>query len=122
MKLRASDKKLRAVLEDERECAKLFGTAMAKKIILRLTSLRAAKSLADFWPAYSGPERCHELKGNLAGTYSMDVKQPYRILFKPTDPVEEVEKELGSEEELGAKQRWMAIRSIELISIEDTHG
>ena len=46
--------------------------------------------LVDFWPPNSGPERCHELKGDLAGVFSIDLKQPYRLLFRtdrgqPTD-------------------------------------
>jgi hypothetical protein len=48
---------------------------MMRKIMLRLSELRAAVSLADFWPPMSGPERCHELKGELAGTFSIDLKQ-----------------------------------------------
>jgi len=31
------------------------------------------------------PERCHELSGADKGTFSMDVKQPYRLLFKPIE-------------------------------------
>ena len=42
---------------------------MAKKLSLRLDALEAADTLGDFWPPYSGPERCHELKGDRAGSY-----------------------------------------------------
>ncbi len=41
-----------------------YGVNMAKKLALRLAALYAADSLADFWPPNSGPERCHELKGD----------------------------------------------------------
>lgn len=87
---------------------------MAKKLLLRLTVLRAADSLADFWPPKSGPERCHELKGNRAGTFSVDLKHPYRLLFiaiGETPP-------LHRSNEL---QRWRAIKSIDISGIEDTH-
>jgi plasmid maintenance system killer protein len=88
---------------------------MTKKIALRLAALRAAESLGDFWPPKSGPERCHELKGDLAGTISIDVKQPYRMLLKPKeDP--------PNPEPPDEQKRWKAIKAVEILSIEDTHG
>jgi proteic killer suppression protein len=107
-------------LEDDAECRKQFGKAMAKKIRLRIDALSAAESLGDFWPPNSGPERCHELKGALTGTFSIDVKQPYRLLFRPVD-FEDLDPE-GEKEEKDERQRWLLIRSIEILSIEDTHG
>lgn len=108
-------KKLRKAAEDEAVCKKLFGSDMAKKIELRLAALRAADSLGDFWPPKSGPERCHELKGELAGTFSVDVKHPYRLLFKPSD-------ETPSDDRSDEQKRWKAITSIDILTIEDTHG
>ena len=87
---------------------------MAKKFTLRLTALEAADSLADFWPPKSGPERCHELTGKLAGTFSIDVKQPYRLLFRP---VEESPPPDRSDEQA----RWKCIKAIEIVAIENTH-
>lgn len=107
-------KKLKRDIEDDARRKKRFGVEMAHKIKLRMDALRAAESLVDFWPPYSGPERCHELKGDLAGTFSMDLKHPYRLLFIPVGLGE-----AGAEDE---KQRWQSIKSIEVIGIEDTHG
>ena len=90
---------------------------MDKKLGLRLSALDAAESLADFWPPYDGPERCHELKGDLAGTYSMDVKQPYRLLFRAVGGDGE-ELDLAGKE---GRERWAAISSIVLVGVEDTH-
>jgi proteic killer suppression protein len=115
MQLWISNKKLKRAIEDDGECRKRFGAEMAKKVKLRIDALCAAESLADFWPPYSGPERCHELKGAQAGTFSVDVKHPYRLLFQPADAARETEEE-------GEKQQWLAIRSIEILGIEDTHG
>ena len=67
MEIHVSDKKLRAALENEADRRRRYGANMAKKIALRFDALRAADSLVDFWPPNSGPERCHELKGDLAG-------------------------------------------------------
>ena len=103
------------MLEDEQVCKRRYGLAMAEKIRLRVAALKAAVSLADFWPPKSGPERCHELAGDLHGTFSIDVKQPFRLLFKP---IEIAPKEDPSDE----RARWAAITEIEVTAIEDTHG
>jgi plasmid maintenance system killer protein len=114
MEISISDKRLRKVAHDDAACRRQYGADMAKKLALRLASLRAADSLADFWPPKSGPERCHELKGDLKGTFSVDVKQPYRLLFKSTS------KPAGDEAD--EQQRWKSITSIDILAIEDTHG
>src|SRR5256885_7561644 len=74
MDIEIPDRKLKKALENQKECRRRFGPEMAKKIQLRLAALQAADSLVDFWPPSSGPERCHELTGNLAGTFSLDLK------------------------------------------------
>lgn len=112
MNIIISNRKLKRTIEDDHERVKRFGLEMAKKIRLRMGALLAAESLADFWPPYSGPERCHELKGNLSGVFSLDLKQPYRLLLKATDT--EIEW-------LDDKSYWQSIKSIEILSIEDTH-
>jgi plasmid maintenance system killer protein len=107
--------KLKAALENEAVCQKQYGRDMTKKIVMRLNELRAADSLVDFWPPMSGPERCHELKGNLSGTFSIDLKQPYRLLFVPIE--DNVPKDRSDEQ-----MRWASIAKIEIVAIEDTHG
>ena len=114
MEILVKDRKLEAALGDDALCKRRFGADMAKKIKLRLTALREADSLGVFWPPNSGPERCHQLKGNLAGTFSVDVKQPYRLLFVP---IEDPGAQHSDE-----RERWQAIKTIEIIDIEDTHG
>jgi plasmid maintenance system killer protein len=115
MEILIKDKKLKAGLEDPATCQRLYGKDMAKKIRLRMDALSAAVSLVDLWPPMSGPERCHELKGDMAGIFSVDVKQPYRLLFRP-NPVVSVGPEVDE------KQHWASIKSIEILSIKDTHG
>ena len=114
MIIHVADRKLKVALEDEKACRKRFGLDMSKKIKLRLTALRAAESLADFWPPFSGPERCHELKAELAGTFSMDLRHPYRLLFQAGEPVNQQASQDG-------KVRWRAIETINITGIEDTH-
>jgi plasmid maintenance system killer protein len=115
MEIRVRDNKLRAALTDEATCKRRFGADMTKKLMLRMATLAAAESLADLWPPMSGPERCHELKGDLAGTFSIDLKQPYRLLFTPLLP--ETTEPFSDEQ-----QRWKSIKTIEIQGVEDTHG
>lgn len=114
MEILCSNRKLRAALEDEAVCRKQYGAEMAKKITLRVSALRSAESMGTFWPPMSGPERCHLLKGDLAGTFSVDLKHPFRLLFVAVDvPKPEPEDE---------RERWMTIRAIDIVGVEDTHG
>ena len=111
------DNKLKRSIADPKKCNKRYGVQMGKKLRLRLDALEAAESLGDFWPPYSGPERCHELKAALAGIYSMDAKQPYRLLFRPAeDP-----SSLPDADCTDGKELWAAIKTIILVSVEDTH-
>jgi len=88
---------------------------MCKKLLLRIAALKAADNLGVFWPPKSGPERCHELSGADRGTFSMDVKQPYRLLFKPI----EIDRPPPRSDE---GERWKAITAVELLTVKDTHG
>ena len=90
---------------------------MAKKLEMRLNALSAAESPATFWPPNSKPERCHELKGKRVGEFSMDLVQPQRLIFEPTDG--ELKKRHASGDE---RIRWSAIRDVNVIGNEDTHG
>lgn len=107
-----SDKKLKRSIENDGERRKRFGVEMANKINVRLGGLRAAKNLADFLPPYSGPERCHELKGILKGVFSIDLKHPYRLLFKPTE---------NQQNETYNLSDWGKIDEVVIVGIEDTH-
>ena len=108
------DKDLRRYAEDPAVAKRELGVEMAKKYQLRLVALIAAPNLATFLPPSRGPERCHELIGNLAGFFSMDLKQPYRLLFQPSGIVE-------SDPDASLRQRWQSIISVVLIAIKDTH-
>jgi plasmid maintenance system killer protein len=115
MEIFASDSKLRCAIEDEKVRQRVFGADTAKKLAVRITALEAADSLADFWPPKSGPERCHELLGKLIGTFSIDLNQPYRLLFRPV--------ELNTPSDRSDEQtRWKSIKAIEIVAIENTHG
>jgi hypothetical protein len=109
-----NDNKLKKAVEDAAVAQKQLGPDMAKKLSLRVAALRAAVSLADFWPPKTPPERCHELQGEDFGTFTVDLKQPYRLKFTPVD--EKLPHDRSNEQE-----RWSLITKIMLLSIEDTH-
>lgn len=109
-----SDNKLRKAIEDQAIARKQFGVDMARKLLLRVTALKAATSLVDFWPPKTPPERCHELQGASLGVFTVDLAQPFRLLFIP---VEDVQPKDRSNE----LERWSLITKINLLAIEDTH-
>lgn len=115
MEIYINNKKLKSALEDKARCKKLYGDEMAQKVSLRMAALKAAITLVDFWPPMRGPERCHELKADLAGQFFMDLKHPYRLLFVATESPSKIDYP-------NEKDRWSAIKSIEILGIEDTHG
>jgi proteic killer suppression protein len=122
MDIYVNDNKLRRAFENESICRREYGTDMAKKIKLRLAALRAAGSMADFWPPKSGPERCHELIGDRAGTFSVDLKQPYRLLFKPREVTPSPDHSRKAADAPDEQTRWKSITGIDILEIEDTHG
>ena len=115
MEIHVGNNRLRRALATDAARTRHYGRAMGKKLALRLAALQAARSLADFWPPNSKPERCHELKGDRAGVFSIDLTYPYRLLFKPL----EVDLPVDRSDE---QQRWKTITAIDIVAIEDTHG
>jgi proteic killer suppression protein len=58
------------------------------------------------------PGRCHELKGHLAGTLSIDLKHPLRLLFKP-EPPPPLKEDGGLD--------WAQVEAVVICRVEDTH-
>lgn len=84
---------------------------MAKKLKQRLMELSAADSLADI--SHLPPPRIHELSGNRAGQFSVDLEHPHRLLFIPAEsPI--------PRNDDGGMDR-LKIKKIEIIDIQDTH-
>ena len=114
MDISFKNKKLRKEFNEGKRLEKVHGVLRATKIRIRLTELRSAASLNDFWPPKSGPSRCHELTmGKQKGMLSVDLDHPYRLLFVPDhDPVP-----LKSDGGLD----WKQVTAITITEIEDTH-
>lgn len=113
MQISFKTKKLQKELEDEKKLITKHGPIQAKLIKKRLMALRALETLNDLWPPFSGPERCHELEGNLKGYLSIDIKHPYRIIIKPNHDPLPMRAQGGLD--------WSKVTHIEIIKILDTH-
>ncbi|MCX5845602.1 MAG: type II toxin-antitoxin system RelE/ParE family toxin [Deltaproteobacteria bacterium] len=104
-------KKLQKICSEEKEMQKQLGMKCAEKLKQRMMELKAADALSDI--SHLPPSRCHELSGKRARQFSVDIEQPYRLLFVPTNnPIPRL-KDGGID-----KQR---VTEIEIIEITDTH-
>ena len=90
---------------------KQLGAKGAAKLKQRMMELGAAEALSVI--THLPPPRCHELTGKDAGTFSVDLDHPYRLLFVPADDPIPVCEDGG----IDRKQ----VREIEIVEIKDTH-
>ncbi len=110
-----NNKKTGKEFNESAQLERTHGTVRAKKIRLRMTALRAAESLHDFWPPMSGPQRCHELtEGKRSGQLSVDLDHPYRLIFVPAHDPPPRREDGGLD--------WKRVTAITIIEIADTHG
>lgn len=58
-----------------------------KWIAMCLNALRAAPNLAELFRPFFRSFRCHLLHNDKKGKYSLDERDPYRVLFEPRPPV-----------------------------------
>jgi len=114
MEIYTKNKKLKKAMADHREAVRRYGQEMAELIERRIAQLDTIANLAELWPPNSGPERCHELTGTRKETFSMNVKQPYRLIFKP---ISDQSKPNYKDD----KTWWASIDSVEILDVEDTH-
>jgi len=104
-------KKLERTLNSEKEIYRKYGEGIGRLLMRRLQFLRSAPTLADV--PQKPPERCHELSGDRKGEFAMDLKHPYRLIFRPYhDPV-------PRKEDSGIDLN--KITKIEIFTIEDYH-
>ncbi len=85
MNISFADKKLGKIFNSEKELQKEYGKN-TRYIMRRMAVLNAAPSLAHV--SHRAPERRHELGGQRKGTFAVNIRHPYRLVFKPNhDPV-----------------------------------
>ncbi len=105
-------RKLQKTCSKENEAVKKLGVKKARKLQQRMMELYAAMCLNDI--SKLPPSRCHRLKGDRIGQFSVDLEHPYRLIFIPANNPEPEQKEDGSLD-------LSKIDTIEIIDILDTH-
>jgi plasmid maintenance system killer protein len=114
MHITFATKKLQKQLSEEATMVKVHGPARARKLKVVLARLDAAPSLATFAPPMRRPDRCHELTGDRHGQLTVDLDQPYRLVFRVNQETLPQRPEGGLD--------WAKVIAIEIVNIEDTHG
>ncbi len=104
-------KKIEKTCNEEKIAIKKLGEKRGRKLMQRMMELKAANFLSDI--SIYPPARCHELSGDRKGQLSVDLGQPYRLLFIPADDP------IPKKDDGGLDKA--AISSIEIIEIADTH-
>lgn len=102
--------KLEKECNNQRLLEKKHGSKRAKRIQRRLTDLRAATVLEDMRHV---PGRCHELRQNRAGQFSLDLDHPYRLIFEPANEPVPAKPDGGID--------WTQVTAVRIIGVEDTH-
>lgn len=82
-----------------------------KKIILRMAVLNSASCLAAV--PVCKPDRMHKLSGNRKGSFAVDLKHPFRLVFEPA--VEPVPKKEDGGIDLNK------VSTIRILAVEDYH-
>ena len=105
--------KLEKAFCEGRKLIAIHGERRARLIMRRIQELRAAQTLRDLWPPYTGPGRCHELTGDRVGQLSLDLDHPYRLIFVPDHEPRPLRPEGGLD--------WRRVTSVLILGVEDTH-
>lgn len=83
MEIDFADRALERVVAKGAAMRRELGAARARKLAMRLASLRAADCAVDLLPL---PGRWHSLVGDWKGHMSGDLDHPFRLLVRPQDP------------------------------------
>lgn len=95
---------------------KEHGANAFKELQKLLLKLKAANSMHEFWPEYSGKERCHELKNkkrrDLRGHFSLSIIGSLRLIVSPEQ--EWIDSDPST-------RRWADIHAVTIIYAGDYH-
>lgn len=110
MEITFRTKKLANTFNSASALWKTYGDRMARTIMTRLAVLREAPTLSMV-PTFP-PNRRHQLHGNRAGQYAVDLTHPYRLIFEPGDtPARKAGGEMNPDE----------VTAITIIEVIDYH-
>lgn len=96
---------LQRICQSASEMRRAYGKACAQSLMLRLTELRAAPSLADLRHLGGG---CRELRGRRAGQLSVEISDERQLLFLP-----------AQDKRPGSTLAWSSVEAIEVIEIRE---
>lgn len=86
MEIAFHTRKLEKAFNSQKELQRAYGVRMAKVIMIRMSVLASAPNL-DKVPI-TPPDRRHELQGQRAGQYAVDLVHPHRLIIQPNhDPI-----------------------------------
>jgi proteic killer suppression protein len=112
MEIHFKHRKTQGACNSERESVRQWGALRARKIRQRLAELAAAETLGVIGALPSA--RLHELQGDRAGEFAVDVGHPFRLVFEPWhNPVPKT-----ADGGIDKSQ----ITAIRILSVEDYHG
>jgi plasmid maintenance system killer protein len=105
-----ASRKLQKVCESEKELRRAYGTDAAKKVMSRLSDLRAATTLEDM---RNLPGRCHELAGDRAGQLAIELAGGRRLVIQPANG--------WPSGKAGGAHVWGEIDAVQVLEIVDYH-
>jgi plasmid maintenance system killer protein len=104
--------KLRKTCTSGAEAVKVYGPEGARRLRIRLDDMAAAPTLAVLGRLPQA--RCHELTGDRKGQLAVDLKHPYRLVFKPANNSVPLKPDGGLD--------WAKVTAITIIEVVDYHG
>lgn len=110
MEISFANPKLQKLCESEQALRKAHGSDGAKKVMRRLSDLRAAATLEDM---RNLPGRIHELTKDRDGQLAIDLASGRRLILVPTNgwPAEKAE----------GTNVWASIDAVQVLEITDYH-
>ena len=81
MMIAFKNRKPEKTFNSESALKRVYGNRMARAIMMRLSVLKNARSLASV--PTTPPERRHLLKGRRKAQYAVDLVHPYRLIVSP---------------------------------------
>ncbi|KZE64694.1 killer suppression protein HigA [Fictibacillus phosphorivorans] len=112
MDIKFKKQKLQKQCSNKQEMVKKWGPDIAKKLMMRLSELKAASNLGEI-SCLPGPE-CHQLTGNRDNQFAVTLKQPFRLVFEPYNDPPPLKPDGGYD--------WWQITAILIIEVVDYHG
>lgn len=105
-----ASKRLKRICESDKDLQRAYGKGCAKKLMGRLSDLRAAHSLEDLRQL---PGHCHELDGERKGQLAIEIAGGWRLVLTPTGG--------WPGRKSGGSHVWDSVEAVTVIEIVDYH-